>query len=312
MATRRKPVDPAQLNNEQVLRDREARIEASRTPIPDLGLNIPEAEPETASEFLHDEWDKKTFGAPADTFRRIVYGPDPLFDSCPGMKAAIEKIGLHDYADATAGAILKNGEMAVADNILRIGLAKAISKFGAEKVAEAFRQRILSIPCREVEYEVDRDLDYEVVGSRVLNEAVERYGRPGMAYKFLSERCISVLGMRGYEIVKNEKGEPVKCGSLLMGEIPLRVAEKRRAHQAKLAQEAIQAEVEKYQDEAERLARQSRHAGVGPLLRDELMRSNAAGDVLDSEGRIDEARTAEYLGKTRPAGFTFEQEPVNG
>ena len=300
MASKKKPVvDTAQLNNEQVLRDREARIEAKRRPIPDLGLNIAAPEPANAAEFLADEWDRKTFGDPAETIRKIVYGPDPLFDSCPGMKAAIEKIGLHDYADATAGAILKHGEMAVADNVLRMGLAKAISKFGAEKVAAAFRERILAIPCREVEYEVDRDLDYEIVGSKVLDEAVERYGRQGMAYKFLSDRCIGVLGMRGYEIVKNEKGEPVKCGSLLMGEIPLRIAERRRQHNAELAREAIDAEVAKYQDEAERLAHQSGRAGVGPLLRDELMTANAA----ESES---------VLGRTRPAGFTFEQEPVNG
>jgi hypothetical protein len=300
MATRRKSavpaIDPAQANNEQVLRDRAQRIEAAKKPIPDLGLNIPEPAPANAAEFLADEWDRKTFGDAAETTRKLVYGPDPLFDSCPGMKASIEKIGLHDYADATAGAILKNGEMAVADAILQTGLAKAISKFGVEKVAQAFRERILKIPCREIEYEVDRDMDYEIVGSKVLDEAVERYGRPGMAYKFLADRVMGVLGMRGYQIVKDEKGEPVRIGNtLFMGEIPLRIAEGRRRKNAELAREAIEAEVEKYQDEAERLAAQTRRAGVGPLLRDELMTANAS----EFESSV---------GQTRPAGFTYEQE----
>src|SRR5579872_1301932 len=104
---------------------------------------------------LTDEWDRKTFGNPIETTRKLQYGPDPLFDSCPGLKAQIEKVGLHDYAEATAAAILLKGEMAVPDNILRVGLAKTISRFGAEKVAAAFRERILAIPCRYVEYEVD-------------------------------------------------------------------------------------------------------------------------------------------------------------
>src|SRR5262249_41577748 len=104
--------------------------------------------------------------------------------------------------------------------------------------------------------------------------------------------------MRGYEIVKNRvTGEPVKIGSLLMGEIPLRIAEGRRRKNAEDAREAIDREVEKFQDEAERLASESRHKGVGPLLRDELMTANAS----ESEGRV---------GQTRVAGFHLEQEPV--
>ena len=229
-----------------------------------------------------------------------MYGPDKLFDGCPAMKAAIEKIGLRDYADATAGAILTKGEMAVADKLLRVGLAGAISKFGAEKVAEAFRNRILAIPCREVEYELDRASDYEIVGSKVLDEAVARYGRPGMAFRFLSERCVGVLGMRGYEIVKNEHGEPVKCGTLIMSEIPLRIAERRRQHQMELASEAIESEVEKFRDEAERLGHASRLAGVGPLLQDELLTANAT-----------ENEDSPLLGQSRPAAFTLEKEPIH-
>ena len=296
--SRKAPLDPAQLNNDQVLRDREERIEAARRAIPDLNLNIPEPEPADAADFLREEWDRKTFGDAPETTRRIVYGPDPLFDGCPAMKAAIEKIGLRDYADATAGAILAKGEMAFADNLLRAGVRKAISKFGVEKVAEAFRNRVLEIPCREVEYEVDRAADYEVVGSKVLDEAVARYGRPGMAFRFLSERCVGVLGMRGYEIVKNENGEPVKCGTLIMSEIPLRIAERRRQHQMELASEAIESEVEKFRDEAERLAHASRLSGVGPLLQDELMTATAT----ESESSF---------GESRPAAFTLEKEPIH-
>lgn len=294
---RRKPVDPAEAANQNVLAGIAERAEAARVPIPDLGLGLQEKQAANASEFV-DAWDKSTFGEVGPTITRTVYGPDPLFDSCPGMRAAIERVGLHDYAMATAGAILKNGPMAVADSLLRKGLATAISKFGVESVAEAFRDRILRIPCRQVEYEVERDLDVQIAGDRVLSDAVARYGRPGMAYKFLSPRCMDVLGMRGYELVVKENGDPVKVGTLHLGEIRQDIAEQRRAYYTKLANDSIDQEVEKYADEAERLARQSGHARVGPLSNDEIVSAFASEDE-------------ENLGHQRPAAFTLERN-LNG
>lgn len=299
MATRRKVHDPAQLNNEQVLRDRQARIEEKRVPVPDLGMALPESNPASAAEFLRDEFDRKTFGDDLPTTRRIVYGPDPLFDSCPGMRAAIEKIGIHDYADATYQAVLSKGPLAVADNVLRSGLAAAISKFGVEQVAIAFRDRLLKIPCREIEYQVERDLDVQIAGDRVFDETVARYGHPGMAVKFLSQRCNDVLGLRGYQIVKDEHGDPVKVGTLIMGEIPQLIAVKRRAYYAKLAQDSIDEEVEKYAAEAERFAHQSGHAGVGPLAPNEVFTAAAT------------ERDESLLGQSRPARFTREEQ-LNG
>ncbi|MBV9448557.1 MAG: hypothetical protein JO345_21945 [Streptosporangiaceae bacterium] len=293
-ATKKRIIDPAQAANEAILAERQKRIEANRKPVPDLGLGLEETPVSTAAEFLADEFDKKAFGAPAETVRRLVYGPDPLFDQCPGLRSMIEKTGLHDYAAATTRAIREKGAMAVADGVLRQGLQKAISKFGVDKVAEAFAERILKIPCREVEYEMDRDVDVEVAGSRVLNDAVDRYGRPGMSYKFLSQRCCDVLGLRGYQIVKDEKGDPVKVGTLMLGEIPQGIAERRRAYYEKQSTDAIAQEVEKYQDEAERLAHNSGHRGVGPLRASDIITANAT----ENEG---------FLGQSRPAGFSIEE-----
>lgn len=297
MATKKRVFDPAQAANEQVLAAREERIASKLREIPDLGLNLASDKPESAAEFLADEWDKKTFGTPAETIKKIVYGPDPLFDQCPAMKATIEKIGLHDYAEATARAILEKGALAVADGVLRTGLGKAISRFGAESVANAFRDRILKIPMREVEYELDRDIDVEIVGSKVLDDCVARYGRRGMSYKFLSQRCCDVLGTRGYQIVKDERGDPVKVGTLMLGEISRVIAERRRDYYARQSAEAIATEVEKYQDEAARLAHNSGHRGVGPLGPGELITANAS----ETEG---------LLGATRPAGFSIEEVSV--
>jgi hypothetical protein len=297
MATKKKTFDPAQAANEKVLAEREARIEAKRRPLPDLGLEIAQNEPASAAEFLADAFDKRTFGPPAETISKVVYGPDPLLDQCPGMKAAIEKIGLHDYAEATRRAILNKGAMAVGDGVLRQGLHAAISKFGAEKVADAFADRILKIPCRTIEYELDRDVDIEIAGGRVLDETVARYKEPGMSYKFLSDRVTNVLGTRGYETVKDARGDVVKVGTLMLAKIPQMLAEKRRAYYERQSQEAIQGEVEKFEEEAERLAHQSGHRGVGPLKANEVMTANAT----ESE---------DYLGQSRPAGFSIEEVSV--
>lgn len=286
-------LDPAQVANQAILADREARIEANRKPIPDLGLVIPESNADTAAEFLADEFDKRTFGAPAETIQKVVYGPDPLLDQSPAMKETIEKIGLQDYAEATRRAILSKGAMALADGVLRQGLARAIAKFGAEKVADAFADRILKIPVRTVEYELDRDVDVEIAGSRVLDDAVTKYRRPGMSYKFLSPRCIDVLGLRGYQLVKDPAGDVVKVGTLMLGEIPELTAQRRRAYYEEQSNSAIATEVARYTDEAERLAHKSGHRGVGPLRADEVITANAT-------------ETEEYLGASRPAGFSIE------
>ena len=107
------PADPAELANKRILADRQARLDqkqAEQTLSNDLGLDMKDPEPtaDNAADFLSDEWDRKTFGDAIPTYSRVVYGPDPLLVTCPAMKAAIELIGLEEYANATAETILLN------------------------------------------------------------------------------------------------------------------------------------------------------------------------------------------------------------
>ncbi len=47
-----------------------------------------------------------------------------------------------------------------------------------------------------------------------------KYGSAGNASpKFMSDACISQLSMRGYQVVRDERGDPVKVGTLIMTEI---------------------------------------------------------------------------------------------
>jgi hypothetical protein len=281
--------DPARAANQRILADRQERIDDKMKAIPDLGLGLQEP-PETAAQFLNDAWDKAAFGAPAETISRWVYGPDPLIDTCPALLAAIEKEGLEAFAEATAAAILVKEHEAVQDPIMRRGLYAAIKKFGKEQVAEAFSKRILKIPARQVDYEIGDETfgDPLMLGSNALRDTVVRYGNePGMSYKFLSQRCIDVLGMRGYVLVPDDRGEPAKAGTLFLARIPAVVAEGRRRKYAQESEQAVRDVEENYQVEQERAVRGAgaRGAGSRPLERGEVVRANAteSQDLLGSD-----------------------------
>jgi hypothetical protein len=281
--------DPARAANTRILADRQQRLDDKMQAIPDLGLDL-EEQPQTATEFLRDAWDKAAFGAPPETITRWVYGPDPLIDTCPALLAAIEREGLEAYAQATAQAILVKEHEAVPDPVMRRGLYAAIKKFGKEQVADAFAKRILKIPARQVDYEVSSEEfgDPLLLGSNALRDVVVRWGTdPGMAYKFLSQRCIDVLGMRGYVMVKDDESNFVKAGTLFLAKIPLVIAEGRRRKYAEESEQALRDTEEEYligQDRAVRAAG-AMGAGSRPLARGEMVHANAteSSDLLGTD-----------------------------
>lgn len=284
--------------NRQILADRQHRIDqkkAEETLSTDLGLDLkePESVSDDPAQFLRDEWDKKTFGDAIPTYSRTVYGPDPLLISCPAMKETIERIGLEQYANATAETMLLKEERAVADPVMQKGLRAAIAKFGVASVADAFRRRILEIPQRTVEVEADRS--DAMIFAKPMEEAVMMYGSPGMRAKFLSERCIGTLGMRGYVIVKDSQGDPVKVGTLLMGEIPIRMAEARARHYAEESNNQVAEAAEAYEDAAERAIAEVKGGKSGVSVLRESITPNASEDET-------------YLGRSRTPGFSVERQ----
>ena len=301
---KRKPAaDPAEIANARILADRQTRLDVKENEkvfATDLGLDLkdPVSTADNAADFLADEWDRKTFGDAIPTVTRILYGPDPLLISCPSMKATIENIGLEQYANLYSEAILLKEEKAVSDPIMQTGLRAAIARFGKENVANEFRKRIMKIPTRTVEIEADRS--DAMIFAKPMEEAVARYGTPGMAPKFLSERCIGVLGLRGYKVVMDERGDPVKVGTLIMGEIPMRMAEARRRHYAKESEDDVRGMGEAYEDVADRAI--GGRNGISVLGQGERVHSNAAGDLEDAR------MTASYLGRERETGFTTERQ----
>jgi len=297
--------DPSDVLNKRILADIAARNEQKEHEAAlatDLGLDLKEPEPtgNTAAEFLADAWDRKTFGDAIPTYTRILYGPDPLLISCPSMKQDIERLGLEEYSNATAETILLREEKAVPDPVMQKGLRAAIAHFGVVAVADAFKKRIMLIPVRTVEIEADRS--DAMIMTEPMEEAVKRYGSPGMAPKFLSERCIGRFGLRGYVIVKTETGDPVTVGTLIMGEIPIRMAEARTRHYAELSNSQMAGMQESFeQDAGDQIARAGKR-GLSVLRPGDTVRSNAAGDLEDSE------LTRSYLGRERDTGINLERQ----
>lgn len=287
-----KQTDPTAAANARILAQRQERIRAAQpepSVIPDLDLRLQSPEPASAAEMLADEFDRRNFGDPIPTYTRIIYGPDPLLEGNPEFKERLEKLGLEEFASATYDAILKRQHMAVPDPMMRKGLQKAIAKFGVQAVAQAFADRIMRIPTREVEIEADRqDLEF----GNPLEELVKRYGTPGFAPKFLNPVCIDALGMRGYRLVKDENGDVVKWGKLLMGEIPQRIADRRRFEAANESRSLVQSAEEDFSAAIEKVASASRGtAGFRPLRRDEVVNANAT----EEESFIGQQRTAGYV-----------------
>ncbi|GEM_PF-4823395 len=292
--------DPARAANKKVLQDRQDRIDAKMKEIPDLGLNLKAQEPGTAAEFF-DEFDKKAFGAAAHTTVRWVYGPDTLVDDSPQMMELLQREGKESTAEIYRRLILEKQHEAAGDEVLRKGLYYAIQKFGVEKVAEAFADRILKIPARQVEYETGPEEfgDPLLMGGNVLREVVMRHGnRPGMSYRFLSQRCIDVLGLRGYTLVKDEHGEVVKAGTLMLGEIPMAIAAGRARYYRDQSQQLVRDAEQEYMENAEQLIRQAGRVGAGS-------RALRPSEVI--QGFASERR--ELVGADVPMGVNIERTP---
>jgi len=288
--------DPVQAANEQVLKMREERILNSIPEPVDLGLDLKDKEPAgNAAEFI-DEWDRKAFGDPVATITRVVYGPDPLVDSNPHMRLMLERHGLVDYAAATFDAVMTKGAGAFQDEMLKRGARAAIARFGKEAFANALRERILKIPCRTVEIDSSDTLDPMIMGGNVLRDTVQRYERPGFAYKFLSERCMDTLGMRGYTLVTDpHTGDKVKAGTLYLGEIRQEIADARRERFAAESETEVREIEEAYRESLAREIPRGMRGGIAPL---------GAGDQITANA----TETEGWVGETRSAGVRIERQ----
>lgn len=98
-----------------------------------------------------------------------------------------------------------------------------------------------------------------------MKELVNAHVPEGFRARFLSPRLLDGrAGKRGWEIVKNDKGEPVKLANMVLGMMPEARALKRNKFYADRAAEQLQREQDSQKVEQERSARDTGGA-VGPL-----------------------------------------------
>jgi len=111
-----------------------------------------------------------------------------------------------------------------------------------------------------------------------MEEVVGPYKDPNFAYKFLSPGCTRVLGTRGYEVVKDEHGDPVTLGNLKLGRIPKRIADARKRKAEADSQERVKSMAEEYAQSVNRLKREGQDLGLRVLEPGEV-----SGDFMNTE-----------------------------
>lgn len=79
-----------------------------------------------------------------------------------------------------------------------------------------------------------------------MAELAAAHVRPGFKGKFLSPQKIQKEGTRGYQVVKDERGDPVKLRDMPLGEMPAERVQKRNEFYAKKSAEAAGAVKDAY------------------------------------------------------------------
>lgn len=92
-------------------------------------------------------------------------------------------------------------------------------------------------------------------------ELTNRHIVPGMRPKFLSPEKVRMAGTRGFEVVKDERGDPVKLGNMILGQMPEAKAIARNKHYQELGLRKQAEMTIEFQEQQERLLRD---AGMRP------------------------------------------------
>jgi hypothetical protein len=124
----------------------------------------------------------------------------------------------------------------------------------------------------------DDDLD-PITAPDPANDAIDRAGRkPGTAYKLLSKRVCDVLGMRGYQLATDAKGREITVGTMMLGEIPQRIADKRLKEAVRKSDEEVGLIADDYGATVDRLKHQAAGLGLRVLDKGEEIDANTSTD----------------------------------
>ena len=82
-----------------------------------------------------------------------------------------------------------------------------------------------------------------------LKEVADKYAEPGMSPKFMSPKRLDKEGTRGFEVVRNERGDPVKVRDMVLGHMPISKVEARNKFYRDKANAAVAEITRQYREE---------------------------------------------------------------
>lgn len=86
----------------------------------------------------------------------------------------------------------------------------------------------------------DLEDDFGSEATDPMRELTDKYVQRGFRGRFLAPAAIQRAGMRGYQAVTDERGEVVKLGTMILGEMPEAAARKRNARFRAIGNEKIE------------------------------------------------------------------------
>jgi hypothetical protein len=99
-----------------------------------------------------------------------------------------------------------------------------------------------------------------------LKEAIDKVREPGFKFKALSPRVIEHRGLRGFEVCRDPKtGQAVSMANMVVGRMPVEVAEQRNKHYRDLGNSALQESEQHFKAQQEQLIRARGGVGLSVL-----------------------------------------------
>lgn len=170
--------------------------------------------------------------------------------------------------------------------------AEAKRKASGYPKVEVLRDTTVPRPEASAEKIMDgwEDIEFDPLGMLDPMASLKKaFQKPGMALKLMSESVNNRLGQRGYRVVKDENGDPVRMGKMVLGEIPERFAKARRQAAIEKSNSELGQINNAQRDAVEKLKQDAGSMGLSVI---------AAGDSITNQGD----------GQTYDMGLTVQRD----
>ena len=158
-------------------------------------------------------------------------------------------------------------------------LMKKQAELDALRKASGYPRVEMGLDQKDKDLDAWGDLDYDPLGVTDPLEAMKkRHQKPGFALKLLSNTVNQRLTTRDYRIVKEKNGDPVQFGSMVLGEIPERIAARRRKAVIDNSNDELRSINDQSRLEVEKLKHDAKGMGLTLLEPGEIVRGQTGPD----------------------------------